>query len=127
MKIVKKLFVVILILAVIGGGVYYFFVRATGFSSKGDLVNGFIENIKQDDVCDEYFTKDSNSICLDFVAAVGENQLIVKSVTPSSDGATVVLINGENQSAFTFHMSTTKNNGLKAIFNKEYYLIDYIE
>jgi len=53
--------------------------------------------------------------------------ILSNSGETKGDDLRIVLKVGDTNGEFDVSFVTTKNSGLKAIFNKEYYLIEYIE
>ena len=127
MKIVKILLGIIVVGGVIGAGVYFFLMRPTGFTTKEEVVQAFITDVKTDGACKKYFDSSTIDLCDIFVEALGTGTVTYVSSVTKGDDLRIVLKVGDTNVEFDVSFVTTKNSGLKAIFNKEYYLIEYIE
>lgn len=125
----RKLYIILIIFFMVLGLVGFFylgFVRATGFKTKNDVIESFVENIPSSDVCETHFIDATFDSCSTFVDLLVDDNVTVKSSTAVQEKMLVVLTINDNDAEFIFHFQTTKNTGLKSVFNKQYFLIEYI-
>lgn len=125
----KSYLVIIAIVVFLGfsGFFYLNFIRATGFKTQNELIDSFVENIPNNDVCETHFVNATFTSCKTFVDLLVDDTVSVKSSTAVQDEVIVVLTINGNDAEFRFYFDTTLNTGIKSFFNKQYFLIEYIE
>jgi hypothetical protein len=126
----RKLGIIILLLVIIGASGLYFYVsiiKPKGFESRVEVIESFVSNIKESDVCDEHFIETTQASCLTFVDLLIEDNVTIRSTTETPNHQLVLLSINGNESEFIFRFEVEKVTGISRLFNKEYYLITYIE
>lgn len=126
----KKLWVIGLLVLIIGASGLYFYasiIKPKGFESRVEVIDSFINNLKEEDVCEKHFISTTKDSCLTFVDLLIEDDVVLRSNTETPNHQLVVLSINGNESEFVFRFEVEKVTGISRLFNKEYYLITYIE
>lgn len=126
----KKIYIILIAAVVfisVAGYFYISFIRTTGYKTKIEVTESFVNELAEGDVCENHYIDATLPSCTIFVDLLVDDTVVLKSITAVQEDNIVVLTIEGTDVEFRFHYEVTKNSGIKRIFNKEYYLIQYVE
>jgi hypothetical protein len=124
-KLAKRLGIVVLVLGVLYL-VYLLFIMPNGFTDREDLATSFIENLADDNACEDYFNSETISICETFQTSLEGHTVEVTNTSMVQGVMDVTLLVDDAEVHFDFYFESYAPSGLRGVLTDEYYLIDSI-
>lgn len=105
---------------------YMVFMIPSGYVSKVDLVNGYISNLDSSDVCEKHFNLETETHCESMITLLKDHEVEVTSVAGSGENIILTLTLDGSEIYFEVSFIEVEVTGVKSVFNKIYYLIDFM-
>ena len=124
-KFGKRVLIFVGILGVLYAA-YMIFMMPSGYVNKIDVVNGYIANLDNADICEKHFNEETQNHC-DSITNLFEGKEVIITNTVV-DGDNIILSVTVDGIAMEFEVSfvAVTVTGVKSVFNKIYYYIDFM-
>lgn len=105
---------------------YMIFMMPAGYVNQTDVVNGYITNLKSTDVCEKHFNEETQDHCASMTNLLKDHVVVVTSIVASGDDMIVSLTVDGVIMQFKVSFVAVPVTGVKSVFNKTYYYIDFM-
>lgn len=124
-KFGKRVLIFIGIIGVIYAA-YMIFVMPAGYINEADVVNGYITNLNSADVCEKHYNEETQDHCDSMTTLLKDHIVVVTGTSANGDLITLSITVDGVAMEFDVSFVEVEVTGVKSVFNKTYYLIDFM-